>query len=60
MVLMFGAGAVNLGWMLVLGALMFVEKAVAWGRWITRPAGVVLAAWGAALLARVPGVPAPF
>jgi predicted metal-binding membrane protein len=60
MVLMFGAGAVNLGWMLVLGALMFVEKAVEWGRWVTRPAGVALAAWGVALLARVPGVPAPF
>jgi predicted metal-binding membrane protein len=60
MLVMFGAGAVSLGWMLVLGAIMFVEKAVEWGRWITSPAGVLLAVWGLALLLRVPGVPAPF
>jgi predicted metal-binding membrane protein len=39
---------------------MFVEKAVAWGRLITVPAGVLLALWGLALLAKVPGIPAPF
>jgi len=60
MLLMFGAGAVNLGWMLVLGAVMFIEKAVEWGRWVTAPAGVLLALWGLALLLRIPGVPAPF
>jgi predicted metal-binding membrane protein len=60
MVLMFAAGAVDLGWMLALGALMFVEKAVSWGRALTAPAGGLLALWGLALLARVPGVPAPF
>jgi len=60
MLLMFGAGAVSVGWMLVLGAIMFVEKAVEWGRWVTMPAGVALAAWGLALLMRVPGVPVPF
>jgi predicted metal-binding membrane protein len=60
MLLMFGAGAVNLGWMLVLGAVMFVEKAVDWGRWITAPAGVLLALWGLALFLKIPGVPAPF
>jgi predicted metal-binding membrane protein len=60
MLLMFAAGAVNLGWMLVLGAVMFVEKAVAWGRWVTAPAGVLLALWGLGLLARVPGIPVPF
>ncbi len=60
MLLMFGAGAVNLGWMLVLGAIMFVEKAVAWGRWVTAPAGVVLALWGLALFLKIPGVPVPF
>jgi predicted metal-binding membrane protein len=38
--------------MLVLGAVMFVEKAGAWGRLITVPAGVLLALWGLALLAR--------
>jgi predicted metal-binding membrane protein len=60
MLLMFGAGAVSLGWMLVLGAIMFVEKAVTWGRWVTVPIGVGLALWGLALLVRVPGVPVPF
>jgi len=60
MLLMFGAGAINLGWMLVLGAVMFVEKAVSWGRWITAPAGVLLALWGLGLLMRWPGVPVPF
>ena len=33
---MVGVGGVHLGWMLVLGAIMFIEKAVTWGRWITR------------------------
>lgn len=46
--------------MLALGALMSAEKAVAWGRWITAPAGALLALWGLALFARVPGVPSPF
>ncbi|HXH84251.1 MAG TPA: DUF2182 domain-containing protein [Candidatus Tectomicrobia bacterium] len=60
MLVMFAAGAVNLGWMLALGAVMFAEKAVSWGRWVTAPAGALLALWGLGLLLRVPGVPAPF
>ena len=36
------------------------EKAVAWGRWITRPAGILLTLWALALLVRIPGVPHPF
>jgi predicted metal-binding membrane protein len=60
MLLMFAAGGVHLGWMLALGALMFVEKAVGWGRRVTAPAGVILALWGLGVLARVPGVPMPF
>jgi predicted metal-binding membrane protein len=32
---MVGVGGIQLGWMLVLGAIMFIEKAVTWGRWIT-------------------------
>jgi predicted metal-binding membrane protein len=60
MLLMFAVGGIQLGWMLALGAVMFVEKAVAWGRWVTAPVGAVLALWGLALLARVPGVPVPF
>jgi predicted metal-binding membrane protein len=60
MLLMFGASGVDLGWMLALGAVMFLEKAVRWGTWVTRPVGAVLAGWGLALLLRLPGVPAPF
>lgn len=60
MLLMFGVGGISLGWMLVLAAIMFVEKAVAWGQWVVRPVGAVLALWGLALLAHWPGVPAPF
>jgi predicted metal-binding membrane protein len=57
MLLMFAVGGVNLGWMLGLGAVMFVEKAVAWGRWITAPVGALLAAWGLGLLLGLPFVP---
>jgi Predicted metal-binding integral membrane protein (DUF2182) len=39
MLLMFGVGGIHLGWMLVLGVIMFLEKAVTWGRWITMPVG---------------------
>lgn len=52
MVLMFAvggvslAGAVSLGWMLVLGALMAVEKNVSWGKKISAPLGVVLVGSG--------------
>jgi len=60
MLLMFGVGGVNLGWMLVLGVIMFIEKAVAWGRWITAPVGGLLALWGLALLLKMPGIPLPF
>ena len=60
MLLMFAAGGVHLGWMLALAALMSVEKAASRGRRVTAPAGVILALWGLGLLARVPGVPAPF
>jgi predicted metal-binding membrane protein len=57
MALMFAVGGVNLGWMLALGAVMFVEKAVPWGRFVTIPAGAVLVLWGLALLLRAPFVP---
>jgi predicted metal-binding membrane protein len=60
MLLMFAAGATNLGWMLALGAIMFVEKAVDWGRWVTAPVGGLLALWGLALLLKIPAVPRPF
>jgi len=60
MLLMLGVGGINLGWMLALGAVMFVEKAVDWGRWLTAPLGGLLALWGLALLLKLPGVPSPF
>jgi len=42
MLLMFAVGAGNLGWMLMLGAVMAVEKNVGWGRRIGRPLGFAL------------------
>jgi predicted metal-binding membrane protein len=60
MLLMFAVGGIHLAGMLALGAVMFLEKAVGWGRWVTAPVGGLLALWGLALLARLPGVPAPF
>lgn len=57
MLLMFAVGGVNLGWMLALGALMFAEKALPWGRWLTAPVGALLTLWGLALLLRLPFAP---
>lgn len=51
MLLMFAVGVAHLGWMLALGAVMSAERAMPWGRRITKPAGVVLAAWGVVQLA---------
>lgn len=51
MLLMFVVGAGSLGWMLVLAALMAVEKNFAWGRHISAPLGFALLGWAAALLA---------
>jgi len=50
MLLMFAVGAGSLGWMLILGALMAVEKNLPWGRQIGKPLGVVLLIAGVALL----------
>lgn len=46
MLLMFAVGVGNLGWMLVLGAVMAVEKNLPWGRQLSAPLGVVLLLWG--------------
>jgi predicted metal-binding membrane protein len=46
--------------MLALAAVMFVEKAVSWGRTASAVVGVGLASWGLGLLLGVPGVPRPF
>jgi predicted metal-binding membrane protein len=50
MLLMFGVGVGNIGWMLALGGVMAVEKNMPWGRHISRPLGVVLGGWGALIL----------
>jgi predicted metal-binding membrane protein len=49
MLVMFAVGLGSLGWMLVLGAVMAVEKNVSWGRKIGAPLGAVLLWWGLAL-----------
>lgn len=54
MLLMFAVGAGSLGWMLVLAALMAIEKNVAWGRRLSTPLGLALLAWAAWLAATTP------
>lgn len=55
MLLMFTVGAGSLGWMLVLAAVMAVEKNTPWGRqfdkFVGKPLGVALLAWSALLVA---------
>ena len=46
MLLMFGVGAGNIGWMLLLGSVMAVEKNMPWGRRLSKPLGVGLIASG--------------
>ena len=50
MLLMFIVGAGSLGWMLLLAALMAVEKNLPWGRRLSAPLGFVLLAAAAALV----------
>jgi predicted metal-binding membrane protein len=45
MLLMFALGGANLSWMLALGAVMAIERATPWGRWLTAPLGVLLIGW---------------
>jgi predicted metal-binding membrane protein len=47
MLLMFLVGTGNVGWMLVLGAVMALEKNAPWGRQLARPVGAILIAWAA-------------
>jgi predicted metal-binding membrane protein len=55
MLLMFPLGAGNLGWMLLLGALMAAEKNLPWGRALASPVGIVLLVLGAVVLVRADG-----
>ncbi len=50
MLLMFAVGAGSLGWMLVLGSVMAVEKNMPWGRKLSAPVGAVLVGWGFGLV----------
>lgn len=52
MLLMFAVGAGSLGWMLVLAAVMAIEKNLPWGRRLSAPLGVALLGWAAVLVAR--------
>ncbi|MBI4529859.1 MAG: DUF2182 domain-containing protein [Deltaproteobacteria bacterium] len=52
MLLMFGVGVGNIGWMLALGAAMGVEKNMPWGRKLSAPLGLALLAWGSVILAQ--------
>ncbi|MBI4484946.1 MAG: DUF2182 domain-containing protein [Acidobacteria bacterium] len=49
MLLMFAVGVGSVGWMLVLGAAMAIEKNVSWGRAVGAPLGVLLVGAGLAL-----------
>jgi predicted metal-binding membrane protein len=49
MLLMFAMGMGSLGWMLVLGATMAVEKNMPWGRRLSAPLGAVLLGCGLVL-----------
>jgi predicted metal-binding membrane protein len=51
MLLMFAIGTGSLGWMLLLAAVMAVEKNVPWGRRLSTPLGVALLVWAASLVA---------
>ena len=50
MLLMFTVGMGNLGWMLLLGAVMAVEKNLPWGRRLSAPLGIVLLCCGLAIV----------
>lgn len=51
MLLMFAVGVGNFGWMLLLAAVMAVEKNVSWGRRLSMPLGMLLVVGGLAVLA---------
>ena len=48
MLLLFVGGVMNLAWIAGLALFVLVEKLVPAGHWISRAAGVLLVAWGAA------------
>jgi predicted metal-binding membrane protein len=50
MLVMFGVGIGNVGWMLALGAVMAVEKNMSWGRKLSAPLGLALLGWGSVIV----------
>lgn len=52
MLVMLAVGAGHLGWMLVLGTVMALEKNVRWGRAIVKPVGLGLILLGLAIAFR--------
>jgi predicted metal-binding membrane protein len=57
MLLMFGVGSGNVGWMLAIGGVMAIEKNAPWGRRLSAPLGVTLLVLAAVVVLRnvVPG-----
>lgn len=51
MLLMFALGTGSLGWMLLLAAVMAIEKNVGWGKRLSAPVGVALLSWAVILTA---------
>jgi predicted metal-binding membrane protein len=51
MLLMFALGTGSLGWMLLLAAVMAVEKNVRWGQRLSMPLGVALLCWAGVVVA---------
>lgn len=51
MLLMFAVGTGSLGWMLLLAAVMAIEKNVRWGHRLSTPLGAALLVWAAVLVA---------
>jgi predicted metal-binding membrane protein len=51
MLLMFVVGTGSVGWMLVLGTLMAIEKNVSWGHRLSVPLGLSLLAWAGIIAA---------
>lgn len=50
MLLMFAVGTGSVAWMLLLGAVMAIEKNVAWGKQIAKPVGILLLLWGSGVV----------
>jgi predicted metal-binding membrane protein len=50
MLMMFVVGAGSLVWMLILALIMAIEKNIRWGRYLSKPVGAALLAWGVILL----------